>query len=157
MFRRIIPIAILAVLLLSGVASAQQIQVPEGLFLWTYHRNGSAADYCYVVASYYRSGWSQSRYYTTGFTGPGGRSDYPPDYNICRFAREEVTPPGYIIPYDTVYRWRFYAYKWMGGEKYYSEWSKVMQYGPGHWFDQDALYLTRTTPPLPDPPWVAEE
>jgi hypothetical protein len=56
------------------------------------------------------------------------------------------------------YRWRFYAFKTINGTTYYSNWSKEMQYSsPNHLYDTDNLYLTRTSPPDPIPPFYAQE
>ncbi|MGC8798584.1 MAG: hypothetical protein ACP5PK_08000, partial [candidate division WOR-3 bacterium] len=129
---------------------------PEGLFLATLYSNGDAANECYVAAYIYDiTTVGPASYYGTAFTGD---YPYPPRYNICRFARAGAEPPRYVIPCDSRYRWRFYAYKTINGTTYYSEWSKEMQYSsPDHLYDSDRLYLTRTSPPDPIPPYYFQE
>ena len=154
--------ALLAVTaLIIGVALADENPTrPEGLFLSTHYSNGDAARECYVAAYIYDiTSTNPATHYVTGYTGPnGGNNNIWPNYNICRFARAGALPPGDAIPCDSRYRWRFYAYKTISGTTYYSEWSKEMQYSsPDHLYDSDSLYLTRTSPPDPIPPYYPQE
>jgi len=156
---RLITVAILTTTVIGiGVAFADDL-TPEGLFLNTYYSDSQPARECSVAAYIYDiTTIGPASHYITGYTGPGGQSDYPPNYNTCRFARQAVIPPGYAIPCDSKYRWRFYAFKTINGTTYYSNWSKEMQYSsPNHLYDTDNLYLTRTSPPDPIPPFYAQE
>jgi hypothetical protein len=148
--------ALLAVIALTGVAFADDNLTPEGLFLGTHYSDGRPARDCYVAAYIYDiTSLNPATHYGTAFTAD---FNYPPNFNICRFAREGASGDRYVIPCDSRYRWRFYAFKTINGTTYYSNWSKEMQYSaPDHLYDTDNLYLTRTSPPDPIPPYYAEE
>ncbi|MEO0020916.1 MAG: hypothetical protein ABIK48_01930 [candidate division WOR-3 bacterium] len=150
-------VAFLAALLIAGTAIANDNPTPEGLFLYTLRSGLPESSYvaAYVYDIY--SANQRASHYITGYTGPNGQSEYPPNYNTCRFARQEIIPPGYAIPCDGRYRWRFYAYKEINGTTYYSDWSKEMIYSPDNRYDYDFLYLTRTSPPDPIPPYYTQE
>ncbi len=158
---RLLTVAILATTVIGiGVAFADDYPTPEGLFLYTFNSDSSYASECSVAAYIHDiTTIGPASHYITGFTGPnGGNNNYPPNYNTCRFARAAVVPPGDAIPCDSKYRWRFYAFKTINDTTYYSEWSKEMQYSsPNHLYDTDNLYLTRTSPPDPIPPFYAQE
>jgi len=156
---RLLMVAILATTVIGiGVAFADDNNLtPEGLFLNTYDSNHQPALNCYVAAYVYdiTSANDTASLYIIGNTE---ETRLPPNYNVCRFAREEAGLPRIVIPCNSRYRWRFYAFKMINGTTYYSNWSKEMQYSsPDHLFDTDNLYLTRTSPPNPIPPFYAQE
>jgi len=154
--RSLITVAILATTVIGiGVAFADDL-TPEGLFLYTFNSDSSPASECSVAAYIFDiTTIGPASHYITGSTQ---QTPYPPNYNVCRFAREGASEPRIVIPCDSKYRWRFYAFKVIGGTTYYSEWSKEMQYSsPNHLYDTDNLYLTRTSPPDPIPPFYAQE
>ncbi|MEN9979020.1 MAG: hypothetical protein ABIK38_01565 [candidate division WOR-3 bacterium] len=161
MYRRWLVTVMLAVTAIPvGSVVADDGLNPEGLFLAVFNADGSYADRSYVAAYIYDiTPTEPASLYVIGSTGPGeGNNNIGPTYNICRFARGGALPPGDAIPCDACYRWRFYAWKVINGTTYYSNWSKEMRYSaPDHLYDSDNLYLTRTAPPEPIPPYYANE
>jgi len=143
-------ISLYALFVSLNIAIAEDL--PAGHFIHT-HYGSEYVSACSVKCYRLDFDWENPQYWSTGFTGPGGHSDYSPSYSTCRFVEPTYLPPGYEIKSGENRAYVYYAFKMISDQMYYSEWSATKPYLYLTYYACIHLYLTRTSPPA----WPPEE